>query len=125
MTLKEFAASVGVSVQAVYKRLKANGLNLDQLRDKETGHFTDEGLKAVEKIFSQNSTKSTEVDKLKTEVERLKTQVEMLTNERDHLREENRALLVLQQETLRRIPAALPAPEKKRGFPWFSRKKHE
>ena len=123
MTLKEFAASVGVSVQAVYKRLKANGLNLDQLRDKGTGHFTDEGLKEVERIFSQNSTKSTEVDKLKTEVERLKTQVEMLTDERAHLLEENHALLVLQQETLRKIPAALPAPEKKRRFPWFFTKK--
>ena len=122
MTLKEYAATIGVSVQAVYKRVKANGLNLDQLRDKETGQLTEEGLKEVDKIFNLDSTKVESVEQLKTEVEKLKTQVDMLTAERDRLLEERDRLLVLQLETLRKIPAALPAPERKNIFSWFRKK---
>ena len=121
MTLKEYAASIGVSVQAVYKRLKANGLNLDALRDKETGHLTDEGLKEVEKLFNLDSTKSEDL-RLKMEVERLKALVETITAERDRLLEERDKLLMIQMETIRRIPQALPAPEDKKTW-WFWRKK--
>lgn len=122
MTLKEYAASIGVSVQAVYKRLKANGLNLDVLRDKETGHLTDEGLKEVEKLFNLDSTKGEDLTRLKMEVERLKTLVETITAERDRLLEERDKLLLLQLETLKKIPQALPAPEDKKTW-WFWRKK--
>ena len=130
MTVRDIASLAGISVQAVYKKLSTSGLKLDELRSKETGHFTDAGLKEVERILNLNSTKvenfSTEVERLTTEVERLKevetrltTLVETLKDERDHLREENRALLVLQQETLRKIPAALPPAERKKFcWPW-------
>ena len=51
MTVKDIAAMEGISVQSVYKRFKANGLKVESLKDKETGHFTPEGEAAVERIF--------------------------------------------------------------------------
>lgn len=140
MTVKDVSTMTGISVQAVYKRLKAKGLNLDEIRSKETGHFSEEGEVLVKTIFNLNSqpeqTFSTPVERLKTEVEKLKTelstaktrievleaQVTLLENERDHLREATDRSQLLQLETLKKIPAALPAPEKKWRFPWFHRK---
>lgn len=150
MTIKEFSTRAGVSVQAVYKRLKQNGLILDELRDKETGHFTPEGLEKVEALFQHSAGQVESVEQLKTEVERLKTEVEklqeslnqvkeelttatiraevltarcqLLENERDSLRDKLDKTLILQLETIRTIPAALPAGEKKWRFPWFRRK---
>lgn len=140
MTVKDVSTMTGISVQAVYKRLKAKGLNLDEIRSKETGHFSEEGEALVKTIFNLNSQPeqmfSTPVERLKTEVEKLKTelstaktrievleaQVTLLENERDHLREAADRSQLLQLETLKKIPAALPAPEKKWRFPWFHRK---
>ena len=140
MTIKDVSTMTGTSVQAVYKRLKAKGLNLDEIRDKETGHLTPEGEAEVEELFKikfkEFKTKEQEVvnllsdlDRLKSElstaqtrIEVLEAQVKLLENERDHLREAADRSQLLQLETLKKIPAALPAPEKKWRFPWFHRK---
>ena len=112
MTIKELSTRAGISAQAVYKRLKANGLNLDELRDKETGHFTAEGLEKVESLFQLDRAEvesvdqlKTQVEKLKIEVERLKTQVESVTNERDYLREALSREQALQMAALQKGPA--------------------
>ena len=116
MNIKDVSTKAGISVQAVYKRLKANGITLDMIRDKETGQLSTDGEEIVSNIFNLSDNKEA------AEVEKLRAQVEMLTAERDRLLEEREKLLVIQLETLRKIPAALPAPEKKK-FSWPWRKK--
>ena len=51
MTVKEFAALVGVSHQAIYKKLKGRGVALDSLKDKETGQLTEEGEALLRSIY--------------------------------------------------------------------------
>lgn len=137
MTLKEYAAEKGVSVQAVYKRLKAAGLKVESLKNKETGHLTAFGLNRLNQIFSTEfSTDLTpqpeaerfkpEVEKLKIEVERLKAQVEKakaeaeaLRSERDYLRGALENAQKLQAATLSKVPTpppALPTGQHKQGF---------
>lgn len=141
MTLKEYAAEKGVSVQAVYKRLKAAGLKVESLKSKETGHLTAFGLSRLNQIFSTEfSTDSTlqpeaerfkpevetVVEKLKIEVERLKAQVEKaeaeaeaLRSERDYLRGALENAQKLQAATLSKVPTpppALPTGQHKQGF---------
>ena len=154
MTVKDVAEMAGISVQSVYKRFKANGLKVESLKNKETGHFTPAGEAEVERIFNLSckpfkpdfkpiKPDSTEVERLKaeveklkeslnqveTEVERLTTALDLITEERDYLRDQVKAARdqvnaaqVIQMEALKKIPAALPAGEKKWRFPWFKRK---
>ena len=151
MTVKDVATMAGISVQSVYKRLKANGLKVESLKDKETGHFTPAGEALIESIFnlkyqsieSDRPIESTEVERLKAEIERLKESLnqvkeelttttiraevltarcQLLENERDSLRDKLDKTLILQLETIRTIPAALPAGERKWRFPWFKKR---
>lgn len=140
MTVKDVAAMEGISVQSVYKRFKANGLKVESLKDKETGHFTPEGEAAVERIFkpkfkdfkpdlNEVERLTTEVERLKeslkqveTEVERLTTALDIVREERDYLREQVKAAQVLQLEAIKKIPAALPEGEKRFRFPWFKKR---
>lgn len=146
MTVKDVAAMEGISVQSVYKRFKANGLKVESLKDKETGHFTPEGEAAVERIFKPKfkdfKPDLNEVERLTTEVEKLKESLnqvkeelttttiraevltarcQLLENERDDLRVKLDKMLILQLETVRSVPA-LPAGEKKWRFPWFKKR---
>lgn len=131
MTIKEFSTRAGISAQAVYKRLRNQGINLDTIRNKETGQLTAEGETIVENLFSteshrfssdesENQRLSTEVERLKTEVERLSTALDIVSEERNYLREQLKASQVIQLETLKKLPQALPAPaERKKPFwPW-------
>ena len=140
MTVKDIAAMEGISVQSVYKRFKANGLKVESLKDKETGHFTPEGEAAVERIFkpkfkdfkpdlNEVERLTTEVERLKeslkqveTEVERLTTALDLIREERDYLRDQVKAAQVLQMEALNKIPQALPAGEKRFHFPWYKKR---
>lgn len=154
MTVKDVAEMAGISVQSVYKRFKANGLKVESLKNKETGHFTPAGEAEVERIFNLSckpfkpdfkpiKPDSTEVERLKAEVEKLKESLnqvkeelntttiraevltarcQLLENERDHLRDKLEKTLLLQLETIRTIPAALPAGEKKWHLPWFKKR---
>lgn len=140
MTVKDVAAMEGISVQSVYKRFKANGLKVESLKDKETGHFTPEGEAAVERIFkpkfkdfkpdlNEVERLTTEVERLKeslnqveTEVERLTTALDIVKEERDYLRDQVKAAQVLQLEAIKKIPQALPDGEKRFRFPWFKKR---
>ncbi|MBQ2756041.1 MAG: hypothetical protein IJF27_05165 [Oscillospiraceae bacterium] len=105
MTIAEIAASLGVSKQAVYQKIKRAGLSVNTLKDHNTGEFTDEGAQTIVNLFNNTprpnidvSTPSVEqvetinalnndIDRLNIEVDRLNDLVEQLTNERDFLRE--------------------------------------
>lgn len=147
MTVKDVAEMAGMSVQSVYKRFKANGLKVETLKDKESGHFTPAGEAIVKSLFNlgdkPESTKADEIEALKNEIQRLNESLnqvkeelntttiraevltarcQLLENERDNLRDKLDKTLILQLETIRTIPAALPAGEKKWHLPWFKKR---
>lgn len=111
MTIKDVAAKTGLSHQAIYKRLKARGLSVSDLKDKATGHLTAEGERVLADMFSiqaeeptgddrpsQTTTEptvdavDTEAEELRNEVARLTTEVEKLRNRVETLEATNTAL---------------------------------
>ena len=143
MTIKEIAQQQGMTVQAVYKRIKAAGIDINTLKNPKTGRFTDDGEKVVLSIVeskkpseAQDSTIKQEVERLRAVNQQLLEKVELLEQSRDDLRnaldaakqaqEDLRNALnaaqILQRETLAKIPAALPSGEKKGLFSFLHRK---
>jgi predicted DNA-binding protein YlxM (UPF0122 family) len=125
MTIKEAADKYQVSKQAIYQRLKRNGLTVDSMTDKETGQLTPEAEGILENLFGENRqlfykrkfTPSDEIKALQEQVNSLQTNVEMLTikleaaeRERDLLKAQvDQAQQTLEQERLlfqRFLPAA-------------------
>ena len=51
MTIKEFSTSVGVTPQAVYKRVAAAGVNLAELVDPASRELTDKGVKLLKGMY--------------------------------------------------------------------------
>lgn len=117
MTIKDVAARTGLSHQAIYKRLKARGLSASALKDKESGHLTEEGERLLAEMFSLQAEEITadteptetsehaqeaeesgseelrnQVAELTTQVEKLTTEVEKLRNQVATLEEKNSAL---------------------------------
>lgn len=111
MTIKDVAAKTGLSHQAIYKRLKARGLSVSELKDKATGHLTEEGERLIRELFSiqaeaeptvddkpseapsePSAEVATEVEKLRNRVDELTTEVEKLRNHVETLEATNTAL---------------------------------
>lgn len=82
MTIKEAAARYGVSRQAIYQRLKRQGLQVDMLRDPKTGELTPEGEATLSSMFTE--TEATE----QTTPDNNQAQIDALTAERDALRDQ-------------------------------------
>ena len=129
MTIKELAQQQGVTVQAVYKRIKSAGIDINTLKDAQTGRFTEEGEKIVLSLISTKRPAEGPEMAYKQEVERLKLvnqqlleQIEILRQNCNDLRNALTAAQVLQRETLAKIPLALPPAEKKGIFSFFQRK---
>ena len=133
MTIKEVAQQTGLSHQAIYKRLKARGIKLDDIRDKSTGQLTPQGEAVITELFQVTASippeekkaetpVETEVEKLNaqvaeltTEVEKLRNQVATLENERDFLRATLEREQQLHGIALSKLPPALPPAEEERG----------
>lgn len=116
MTIKELSTKLKVSPQAIYKRLRAAGISVEGLKDKETGELTEEGKAAVMALFSplnQVENSFNQVERI--EVERLKAQVETMQAEIDYLRKALDQAQQLQGMALQRM--ALPAPR----HSWWSK----
>ena len=131
MSIKEIAQSHGMSVQAVYKKIKLAGINLNTLKDAKSGVLTAEGEAIVNSLIESKKPLESHETGLKQEVEKLKLVNEQLLNEIKRLEQNNadlrnalNAAQVLQRETLAKIPAALPAGEKKSLFSFFHRQKN-
>ena len=108
MTIKDVAARTGLSHQAIYKRLKANGLSVSDLKDKASGQLTEEGERILAEMFSiqaeeptadgapeitnEEPTAESGSEELRNEVARLTTEVEKLRNQVATLEEKNTAL---------------------------------
>jgi predicted nucleic acid-binding Zn-ribbon protein len=140
MTIKDIAQRMGVTPQAIYKRLKAQNIVLDDLKDSKTGHFTAEGEARIQELFAQASPAAapdsaevevlttrveeltTEVERLTTKVAELTTKVESLESERDFLRSTLEREQQLHGITLTKLPQALPpAQTESRLRGWWNR----
>jgi len=125
MTIKQMADKLGVSPQAIYQKLKKNGVEVYKLTDKKTKELTGEGEVIITKLFSADPAEikpskqsvieglQEQVQTLRTEnavlVERVKSleeQVSTLTTDKDNLQKALDKAQDLHQRTL----AALPAP---------------
>ena len=109
MTIKEVAHLAGITQQAVYKRIKAAGIDLGAIKDKETGQFTAEGEAAIMALFEQKNANSPEVERLRMKIEILQQQVDSLTSERDFLRSMLEQTNQLQAVTLAKLPGERPS----------------
>ncbi len=102
MTIKDAADKYGISKQAIYQRLKRNGITVDTLTDKETGELTPDAEAVFENLFGEssqqvNQRKSTLTDELKAaqatissqqrEIDLLTVKLEAVERERDLLRD--------------------------------------
>ena len=111
MTIKEFAKEKGVSLQAVYQKIKSSGLDLKSIKDSETGELTADGLKELDKLFIKNNdiqfngltALKVELAALKQENDHLRDQVDDLKGQRDGWKEQAQAL----QETINGLQTAL------------------
>lgn len=125
MTIKQMAAKHNVSPQAVYQRLKKQGVNVNSLMDKETQELSPEGEMILDQLFDKknapfkaNSTAYAEEQKkqitdLNIEISTLREKIDSLEKEKKALTEERdflRAALVKaqdnQMETLKLLPGA-------------------
>lgn len=87
MTIKEAAAKYGVSVQAVYSRLKKNSVTLESIIIKETGQLTADGEAVLFKLYDESSKAFNQKrDTLNDELNRLKALNESLTAENERLK---------------------------------------
>ena len=135
MNIKEVAQLTGLSHQAVYKKIKANGIVLEKLKDKATGQLTPEGEAQIRDLFgisdearapdaTELTTKvaelTTEVEKLRNQVATMEKRVEELTEERDFLRMTLERSQHLEAAAIAKLPSPpklLPSgEEKQRGL---------
>ena len=82
MTIKEAAARYGISRQAIYQRLKRQGLQVDMLRDPKTGELTPEGEATLSSMFTEAEITD------QTTPDNNQAQIDALTAERDALRDQ-------------------------------------
>ena len=143
MTIKEVAQLTGLTHQAIYKRLKNQGIKINDLKDHATGQFTPEGEEIIRGLFTfsasqdmpsehdpdpinspdhDDATDATElrnqVAELTTEVEKLRNQVATLKDERDFLRvtlEREQQLHGITLTKLPTSPATLPPGDAEKG----------
>lgn len=77
MTIRQKAEELGVSPQAVYQRLKKNGITVYKLTDPKTKELTADGELVISKLFSQpddeiKPTKQAVVDELNQQISKLR-----------------------------------------------------
>lgn len=99
MTIKQFAQEHGISEQAVYKRLRNQGIKTTELRNHENpsskGELSDEGLNRLNRLFNNQWTtinpvkqpveQPDKIDTLTAENERLRNQLETATAKAEQL----------------------------------------
>lgn len=130
MTIKEFSREQGVSVQAVYQKLKAAGVKISSIKKEKSQELTAEGLEVCRKLYlKQDESKTKEIaalnerlaaleaenKNLKADLEREKQKTEELKAERDRWAAAAEAAQVTAQQAQALQMAslkALPAPRR-------------
>lgn len=117
MTLISLAEQLGTSTMTIYRRLKRNGQNIDELRDPSTGELTQLGISTIAALFDGTGTTAAQQDAqqdatpvteqgatghnsdvlavavLETKLAGAEALIEQLTGERDELRRQLAAAL--------------------------------
>lgn len=132
MTIADFSKAAGLTPQAIYKRLKENGISLSEIREEDGKTLTAEGLSTLAALFKvkqiDNLTpetysgiekKAAVIEKKLTALEDENAQLKLSLTElkataaaKDQLIENLQGQLLFMQQlqaaTLQRIPAAKP-----------------
>ena len=125
MTIKQMADKLGVSPQAVYQKLKKNGVEVYKLTDKKTKELTGEAEVIISKLFSEDPgeikpSKQKVVESLQEQIQQLRTEnavliekvkaledkVSTLSTDKETLNKALETAQLLHTQTL----ALLPAP---------------
>lgn len=139
MRIKQVSEKVGLSHQAIYKRLRARGIKAEDITQKNTGELTAEGWALMLELFpilqgeeerseqpqaeAPAAAEPSEIERLQGEVARLRgevaqaegkvatmeAQLQALTEERDYLRGALERSQQLQALTAQKIPNPPPA----------------
>ena len=80
MKIKDFAKKQNVSVQAVYQKLKAAGIDISSIKDNNNGELTEEGLKICERLYLKSDAAK------EREIKALNDQLNALLSENDTLK---------------------------------------
>lgn len=124
MTIKQFAKERDISSQAIYQRLKREGLKISQLKQENSQELTEAGIKTLEGLFADAKEAREEsrpienqdsIEKLKTEIDYLKKRVEELEAERDRWAKQAESAQMTAQQAQAISMAnlkALPAPRR-------------
>ena len=111
MTLAALARQLNTTTMTIYRRLKRNGVSIDELRDSTTGNLTPAGVSIIAALFDEpaatapeqppqrdatsdteqgtteaNAPRWNECDVLRAQLEGARDLIEQLTGERDELR---------------------------------------
>lgn len=148
MTVREVAAELGVSVPTLYRRLKAEGIDVKGLRDGDTGALTAEGASIIAALFSgsgddkavrdiiggasqsvahdtacDDTALQVEAAVLRVRLEAAEAEAVRLRAEVDSLRaERDRLLTLLEGEQRQRVQLLEDSNRGRRGlFGWFRR----
>lgn len=97
MTIKEAAERYDITVQAIYSRLKKNGIRLEKLKNPDTGDLTEDAEAIFERLFNKDGRAKRESFKLTSErlqadVYRLESENSALVEKLKQLEAENTAL---------------------------------
>jgi septal ring factor EnvC (AmiA/AmiB activator) len=113
MTIKQAAEKYGISVQAIYSRLKKNGISLETLKDADTGELTADAMAVFDKLFDKENREKRE--SFNSTIERLQGEVNRLNKENSSLLEKIKqveaANAELKQERERLLTIAQQAQE--------------
>lgn len=144
MTIRGLAKQLGKTPVTVYRRLNANGVNVETLRN-EHGDLTDEGVRLIASLFDgatalhedaqseyQSVSRETvhgdtsaqvEIAVLRERLKAAEDAIQALTAERDGLRVERDRLLSMLETAQKQQQQLLTAGDQRRGvLSWFRRK---
>ena len=118
MTIKQAAEKYGISVQAVYSRLKKEGIALETLKDADTGALTADAEIVLDKLFEKDRQKhssfNSTIERLESEVKRLNKEnaaliesLRAVEKQNEELKEERERLLTIAQQAQELHKAAL------------------
>lgn len=147
MTMRAIANELGVSIPTLYRRLKAEGVNLADLRDDKTGKVTPAGAAVIADVF-RGSMDNTAVQEIingdsqsvagdtstqyadatvraavcAAKLEAAEATIKRLEDELTRLRDERDKLLALLEGEQRQRQMLLTDGHQRRGlFGWFKR----
>ena len=134
MTIKQMAAELKVSPQAVYQKLRNNEIDVKTLTTGKNRDLTSEGEYIVRQLFSEDTPQPVKKDQqaeIEKEVVELRKQVAELLEKNKELKESNESLredkeyfkkaLDKAQDNLSEFKALLPGPTQPRRLTWRER----